>query len=241
MAQISVFDAVRQHRRAPSSARGSLQVVHNQGAIFGCETVRAHAAPNAGLRAITPLQGALILLVIGNVLMPGSDDSCSGASLAAAGIAAAGQPWMAGAVLVSGCLPAGEAKRHPPLTRHRKAMCRGLLAHVRAEHFVKEQPAILRDVRRLSALVADARATRDDLSAVGECLGTVRHRLVREVAHPLREALAAAEAPTSSVDDPLRVIRARLLRSQLAPVNALESLLTRAIVRTNARYLQRAG
>ncbi len=215
--------------------------MHNQGTGFGCETVRAREAPQGGLRARTPVQGALILLVLGNVLMPGSDDGCAGASLAATGIAAAGQPWMAGAMVVSGCLPAGEAKRYPPLTRHRKAMCRSLLARVHADHFLKEHAAILRDVHRLSALVADARATRDDLSAVGECLGKVRHRLVRELAYPLRDALAAAKAPTSSVDDPLRVARARLLRSQLAPVNALESLLTSTIVRANTRYLQRAG
>ena len=240
-ARIGEFDAVR--RPLPHTPRRRVvpERIDNRSTHVSRELVQTDAASGNPLRLRTPLQGAMVLLSLGCLVAPMTQNICSTTAMMGTGWAVAGQPWLGAGLMLSGCLPATHGKRHGPVARHFKALCARLQRSAGAADFSMVQGALLRGVQQLAARVSDPGTRREDLAAVGRCLDSVRQRLAQVHGDPLRAAVAAEEAPAASIDEPLRLVRLGMLRSQLVPVEALERLITDTLIRANAAYMAGVG
>lgn len=245
-ARIAVFDLQRQRQARASPGRLDLVEMGNRTVAWPpsahlegpLEAGSGHAGSSSGSGTV---RCALVLLTLGGMVGTFAEPACPHAVVAAGGLGALGQPLLASGVALAGCLPTGHAHQHESATHRRKVLCRRLLKQAFDRHFVTERAAIVQDIEALAALLGDTTLQRDDLAAVGACLGRVRERLNLQLAYPLRAEVSAAEKPGESMDEPMRVLRLAMLRNQLEPVNALDRLLTATIIRANRVYIQCNG
>lgn len=238
---IGTFDAVRRPSLHAPRQRAAPERIDNRSAQLTRALADVDAVSGNPLRLRTPLQGALVLLSLGCLAAPATQSVCSTTVMMGTAWAAAGQPWLGAGLMFSGCVPAVDGKRHSSVARHFKALCARLQRDAGAADFSAVQGALLRGVQKLAARVSDPATGRDDRAAVGRCLATVLQRLAQVHGDPLRAAVAAEEAPATSIDEPLRLVRLGMLRSQLAPVEALQRLITDTLIRANAGYMAGVG